>query len=332
MKKLYYLLLLTSCSFFAQVGVNNTDPKSQLDISASSTTTPANTDGILIPRMSAFPASNPGLSQNGMLMFLTTTASGKTPGFYYWDNATTSWVGMSSTSSSSNIEGVNIEDFLFDEYAGASGLQTGAKNDNQYSFTPIIANGGISNIESEVTSNNYAGIHKLSTGTTSNNTGRAAIGSSDWYNKYRLGNNEYAFEFRVRFPVLAVAAGVNYLSYFGLTNLTHLNIASTQVTNGVYFTYTSAGIVGTCENTSVVSNTTAFTAVANTWYKLKFIINAAGTSVDFYIDGVKLGSSITTNIPSSTTGLKITGLIEKSSTTTTASVVDLDYVSWKMVR
>jgi len=331
MKKLCYLLLLASYSIVAQIGINNIDPKSQLDITASSTTTPANTDGILIPRMSAFPASNPGADQNGMLIFLTAAVGPKTSGFYYWDNPTTTWVGMNSNSISTS-DVLNIEDFQFDEYSGAAGSQSGVKNDNQYSFSPIVANGGVSNIETEVTGNNYAGIHTLSTGITSNNTGRAAIGSSDWYNKYRLGNNEYSFEFRVRFPVLAVAAGINYLSYFGLTNLTHLNIASTQVTNGVYFTYTSAGIVGTCERASVVTNTTAFTAVANTWYKLKFIINAAGTSVDFYINGVKLGSSITTNIPLSTTGLKITGLIEKSSTTSTARVADLDYVTWKMVR
>ena len=66
---------------------------------------------------------------------------------------------------------MNIEDFQFDEYSGAAGSQSGVKNDNQYSFSPIVINGGISNIETDVTGNNYAGVHKLATGTTSNNTG-----------------------------------------------------------------------------------------------------------------------------------------------------------------
>jgi hypothetical protein len=147
-----------------------------------------------------------------------------------------------------------------------------------------------------------------------------------------LGANECSFEFRVRFPILAIASGVNYISYLGLTNLTHLNFASTQVTDGVYFTYTSAGIVGTCENSSSVTNTTAFTPTANTWYKLKFVVNAAGNRVDFYVNGSKLGTAITTTIPTSTTGLKIVGYIEKVSSTSSPRTVDIDYITWKMLR
>lgn len=77
---------------FAQVGINTTDPKSLLDIPASNAGTPTATDGILIPRISAFPATNPGADQNGMLVFLTTTVGSNTPGFYYWEQASTSWI------------------------------------------------------------------------------------------------------------------------------------------------------------------------------------------------------------------------------------------------
>ena len=100
MKKLYYSFLLLICAQgFSQVGINNSAPKAMLDITASSVATPANTDGILIPRISAFPATNPAAAQNGMLVFLTTTASGKSPGFYYWNQPTTAWVGFGGVSS-----------------------------------------------------------------------------------------------------------------------------------------------------------------------------------------------------------------------------------------
>ncbi|MEZ4778487.1 MAG: tail fiber domain-containing protein [Flavobacteriaceae bacterium] len=76
----------------AQVGINTTAPKSLLDIPASNAGTPTATDGILIPRINAFPATNPGVDQNGMLVFLSTTVGANTPGFYYWEQASTSWI------------------------------------------------------------------------------------------------------------------------------------------------------------------------------------------------------------------------------------------------
>ncbi|MDH7913342.1 tail fiber domain-containing protein [Winogradskyella sp. SYSU M77433] len=90
----FALTLFYSISLFSQVGVGNTNPQASLDISASSTTTPANNDGILIPRMSNFPAS-PAAAQDGMLIFYTGSgASGK--GFYYWNSTTSTWVFLAS--------------------------------------------------------------------------------------------------------------------------------------------------------------------------------------------------------------------------------------------
>lgn len=82
----------------AQVGINTTAPDAQLDVRALNPAAPANTDGLLIPRVSAFPATNPGAPQNGMLVFLTVTLGPtQPPGYYYWDNATTSWKGVFGT-------------------------------------------------------------------------------------------------------------------------------------------------------------------------------------------------------------------------------------------
>lgn len=87
------ILTLASLLIFAfssaQVGVNETNPDATLDIAASNQAAPANNDGLLIPRIDAFPAVNPGAAQNGMLVFHTTL------GFHYWDNGTTSWLPFS---------------------------------------------------------------------------------------------------------------------------------------------------------------------------------------------------------------------------------------------
>ena len=89
--------LLTYSIGFAQVGIGNTDPKSSLDISASSTSTPANTDGILIPRIDEFPSSDPGADQDGMLVFVTGNGA-PAKGFYYWEKGTTTWTNVGGSS------------------------------------------------------------------------------------------------------------------------------------------------------------------------------------------------------------------------------------------
>lgn len=92
-------------SFFckAQVGIGTTTPNAQLDVTSSNQATPVNTDGILIPKIDAFPVTNPTVLQQGMLVYLTTTATfssvSKPPGFYYWNNATTNWIGFQNSSS-----------------------------------------------------------------------------------------------------------------------------------------------------------------------------------------------------------------------------------------
>lgn len=97
--KFYFgFLLLITTTTFAQVGVGTFMPNAQLEIASSNQATPANTDGILIPKVDTFPATNPTALQQGMLVYLTTTATFATvsrpPGFYYWDNATTNWIGI----------------------------------------------------------------------------------------------------------------------------------------------------------------------------------------------------------------------------------------------
>lgn len=85
----------------AQVGINTTTPNAQLDIQSSNQALPANTDGILIPKIDVFPATNPAVAQQGMLVYLTTatTFSGnpKPIGFYYWNDSPADWIAVKGT-------------------------------------------------------------------------------------------------------------------------------------------------------------------------------------------------------------------------------------------
>ncbi|RXR21133.1 hypothetical protein EQG63_04105 [Flavobacterium amnicola] len=102
MKKLVLtlLFLLVTQFAFSQVGINTTDPKAQLEIKSTNQATPSNTDGILIPKIDAFPVTNPTAAQQGMMVYLTTVAAGKQPGFYYWDDSTLTWKSVGGTGTS----------------------------------------------------------------------------------------------------------------------------------------------------------------------------------------------------------------------------------------
>lgn len=102
MKKIYLLpIVLLFCNLaLSQVGIATPAPNAQLDVRSSSQTTPANTDGLLIPKMDLFPATNPTVAQQGMLVYLTTTttflATTRPPGFYYWNNPTADWIWLNA--------------------------------------------------------------------------------------------------------------------------------------------------------------------------------------------------------------------------------------------
>jgi hypothetical protein len=145
---LFIFVFLTAAVSNAQIGIGTTSPSAQLDITATNATTPTNTDGILIPRVAAFPLTNPTSSQNGMLIFLTTVSGSNQPGFYYWNNATTAWLGVgstltnnwgivgnASTSSSSNFIGTTDDtDIVFKRnnviagFIGNPNISSGNKN------------------------------------------------------------------------------------------------------------------------------------------------------------------------------------------------------------
>ncbi|HRG18512.1 MAG TPA: tail fiber domain-containing protein [Flavobacterium lutivivi] len=102
MKKYLYILLIIPVLSLAQVGINTTTPAAQLEIKSSNQATPANTDGILIPKIDTFPVINPTAAQQGMMLYLTTTSGANQPGFYYWNNP--GWVPIISGSAGGTLD------------------------------------------------------------------------------------------------------------------------------------------------------------------------------------------------------------------------------------
>jgi hypothetical protein len=127
------LFVLFCLPLFSQVGINNTSPKSLLDIKSSSIESPSNTDGILIPRVMAFPVINPGADQNGMMIFLTTPVGVKNKGFYYWDAPNNRWVsiGAEEWTAGTNNTGDNL---IYATRAKLSGTDVVITDDGRIGF------------------------------------------------------------------------------------------------------------------------------------------------------------------------------------------------------
>ena len=104
------MFCLSTSLLTAQVGIGTTSPNGVLDIAASNTKTPSSTDGILIPRVDNFPASNPASAQNGMMVFLTTPDGTNDVGFYYWNNPQNMWIpiGAEEWKPGTNPSGDNL--------------------------------------------------------------------------------------------------------------------------------------------------------------------------------------------------------------------------------
>jgi hypothetical protein len=128
---------------YAQVGIGNTDPKSSLDISASNVATPSNTDGILIPRIDDFPASDPGADQDGMLVFVTGNGT-PAEGFYYWGQGTNGWVSVGASSSDADWYEVgtsNPADNISDNIYHLGNLAVGGNSTSTTS--PLLVQGDV---------------------------------------------------------------------------------------------------------------------------------------------------------------------------------------------
>lgn len=136
-----------------------------------------------------------------------------------------------------------------------------------------------------------------------------------------LASGVLTMQFWLKIPTLSTGSERFFVS-FGLSNADYLDPSFTQ-TDGVFFKYidnvnSGKWTISTMSSSSATTNNTNSTVDTN-WHVYKIIVNAAGTSVSFYIDGVEVSNSpIATNIP--TVAVAPYLLIQKSVGTTNRTV------------
>lgn len=133
---------------------------------------------------------------------------------------------------------------------------------------------------------------------------------------------------------------------FQIENLTNLTLRtgfidtgnSVESTDGVYFDINSAGTcIGKTSNNSVRSSTSTIATLSTaTWYHARITLNSDATLATFEIfndSGASLGSStLSSNIPTSSTRLTGAGLVATESAGATQNLVSVDYIEVYMTR
>ncbi|QIE60215.1 hypothetical protein G5B37_11785 [Rasiella rasia] len=162
-KGIVLFTLLVNLTMLAQVGINTTTPNAILDIAASDATNPLASDGLLIPRIDIFPTTNPGLDQDGMLVYLRSTVGVNTPGIYIWNNSAGSWEKLSIGSVGGWLLPGNAGTNAATNFLGTTDNVSLAFRTNNIERLQIDANGSLQSPSTNVRWGNLSG-SSLTTG------------------------------------------------------------------------------------------------------------------------------------------------------------------------
>lgn len=226
-------------------------------------------------------------------------------------NVTVANVGLPGNNGTNGIDGINSSSsriFLFDDFISNSTA-------GNIGWTTNVLSGGT--IAITTSESNHSGIMRLSTGSSSA-TAHAVfhLGTASLY----IGNGQITIETLIRIDTLSTSSE-RYIIRVGLGDTTN-----TTFSNGIFFEYDESTsqywrICSSASGSSTKTNTAVDVDVPE-WVKLKIVINAAGNSVQYFLNGSSVGT-ITTNIPTTTSPrLQIV-----KSVGTTARTLDIDYYS-----
>lgn len=216
-------------------------------------------------------------------------------------------------------EQIFFQDFVFDTSQGST---------FNYTFGTQGGSGQAGALLSH-TYTNAVGVVRLTSGTT------ASTGLSLQTNPQQIGGfrpSTYAATFVGRCNMNQLSDSTNrYIIRVGLITAAY----NANPASGIFFRYSDNVNSGkyecVCRNANVetVINTTIAPAISTNWDKLEWRINAAGTSVEFFINNVSQGT-ITTNIPT-TTYLLLWFVLHKVSGSS-SQLMDIDAYYFKITR
>lgn len=211
-----------------------------------------------------------------------------------WLNPSKAWYKSDDFFTSVNTSGTVIGELLWGWNTGGGASSVAPDNTN-------------------VTSN-HPGICRILAGNAGGNTAGMVLNSTNFI---VLGGGTVYSEWLINITALATVAN-DYTIRIGMGDST-----TADFTNGAYFQYTRGTSVNWLIKTAASAtrtSTTTTTAVATGWVKLGISVNAAGTSINFTVNGTSVGT-ITTNIPSAATNFAA----HQTRTAGTPSAFDIDY-------
>ena len=176
---------------------------------------------------------------------------------------------------------------------------------------------------------NAPGINELSTGTTTTGYCLVYAANNSGVNEVLFGGGsaQYTLEYRFRQPTLfdGTDSGTFRLGFMDAAN-------GNDPTDGIYVRFSNSGAnfrYITRSSSTETDTDSGLVAVANTWYKIRIVLNSVANSVTFTIDD---GSSqtVTTNIPSGAGRQTHIEMNIIKSAGTTARLLDVDY-AWLMI-
>jgi len=201
---------------------------------------------------------------------------------------------------------------------------TAASDPGKLGWLILTASGGRTWQLNGVPNNQNPGILALTTNASTSASPSCSLVYADTDAGFFVGNGRMIFNFIVGFSALSNGTDT-YTAYIGLRDR-----SAAFVQNDIKFQYTSGVNSG---NWQIVTSNAGTTTTANTstaavtgFTRFTIDINAAGTSVAFFINGTAVANSpIATNIP--TAGIAPLMQIVKSAGTTN-TLMYIDYADW----
>jgi len=210
---------------------------------------------------------------------------------------------------------------FYDEF-----LSEGAGGSNSGTVTTTSGTGAVASNDNSPIDGTWIGVLEFRSGSTS----AGAVSMYTTQNQYWIGAGQATLEERIHFGALSNGTDT-YQYLFGFCDGRNLNGAAQG--NGIFFQYNQASSANWLIVTSnggvqtIADSGIAVVAGTTTSIKLKIVVNAAGTSAAFYVNGTQAANSpITTNIPTGTSHKSGIMAVLLKSAGTTSVTVDHDYL------